>query len=1565
MHPSETDLKNQEKLKRELQKDSKASKLENLASSLLGKLLGVPIAVAKSGFQHGGDAGPAGQQGRRFRLECKKYSDTTSLSDRELLGEIDHALARDEALEAWILIATCSVREQTARELIKKGEDIGVPIVILDWKNNEIASFAALCAFDPDLVEAEFSKEASALARALQLASDNAIAMLRRDLQSWCLGFKALRLKSQEILEEIWNSPRESNARLGQDAAGGAQDKKIKRATVCEALSAWWKGPAKDDAPVTVVGRDGVGKTWATLDWLVDSKEEQPVVLAVPSSAAAALLGVSISEISVKRFLAERLYELSGVRDSKHWMRRLDHLLKRPFQEGPVLTVFFDGLNQESSVPWLLLLKVLQGKGFAGRVRVIVSTRNHHFEDKLSRLSSLIVPTIPVVVNVYDKAPAGELDQMLAFEGLTLADLHPELIELARTPRLFKLVVRFRDRLIEAGQVTVHRLLWEYGRDTFGQRAGRSFSEAEWLAWLKEIAQKYREGIREFSVKALGETANRPDLSESEVYARLSDIIDGQFAIRSASGNLQFTSTVVAHALGAALLAHLDTLVDPAFTALNAELTQWIDPISGFDQRSEILRAAVSILVERGHPTTSALPGVLVTEWLQTQNVSDYQRLELTNLAPNLCGALLDAVEHSDGRTQASARLWAVNALRAIPRTDIANFEIIIMRTCHWLSIVSRDVDPRPEANVAFETARSDRFKRRIGIDSSKKITVVGVDIELIDRGDGRLQAIVSSIIEGFPLARAMQIFEVAAVASSVGDRLSESWDGLNWLCLLNETDPEEMAEALRKVSEAVRNRRPEPGIHPDLPARVTALLLRLSGQEQDEDLAVSIDPGIDGALTYEKDYLAQPSRSFFELERRHADITLNDKELPLFARVQRTKELWLDPSFKPPEDFVADIRTAVAQIDVEKLDRHGSITGEDHFFENVEPALARCVPDILAELMRRKMQSVATCPGESRYWSAIRATDHLLLAGKAEAEAARTLRLSGKETDEGYECYAASRLLMIELQDLAPQTQFDELILADLKYLYNDFAEVLHTPTPDDVDALIDRYSTGSPKQQNDLITLLSVHPIAFSDTAWSWLESFAKREDDRLRGIVFSTLARADANRFGQKLLAEDWSWNPEEHLWVNHYGTGALIEATSALPFDQVVTRLAPWRILEAARLRGADPTEVRLAAEIFGTVLAADKIEVPDAGSDLLMNRAEAKAFPFIFSVSLRQEDTNDPLAALSTAMDIDAQVNAQRRAAETAISRISKARSSGTSLYLAVIDAMDFVPVLQCAPDIVDLWLEGLNELTEDFQRRVCLAELTFLALCEALLAHDPTRGTQLWRALRATIRTRYIGAADVEDLVHLAFRVPDTEAINTLQNELVRLHHCNTDQALFDLAVAASYNGKAFDWLEGNIEADRTSALAWKRKRGVLLEGFTANNSLPVAGAWPDGEIRTSYASLRHKAARSQCVEACAHHWWRVYLNARDPVEAYAAWVLFLRSADPRAWIWLSKDIQASNDTSTFFKLKLKHAELNRSVLKRSMKKRLEKLDEKFVDHKIWPGVGPWGKEPDSASHTD
>ncbi|MDB5601162.1 MAG: hypothetical protein JWN71_3206 [Xanthobacteraceae bacterium] len=1540
-------------LKSALQSEKSGRKLENLAAGLVGRLLGVSIAIAKSGFQHGGDAGTAGQQGRRFRLECKKYSDNTSLSDRELLGEIDHALARDEALEAWILVATRSVPEQLAQDLVQKGERLGVPVLVIDWKDHELAPLAALCALDPDLVEAEFSNEAADEARALQPVMGEAIATLRRNLQVWSLGFETLRCQSHRKLEGIWTSRRSSSAELGQDAAGGMQPKKVRRQSVHSALNAWWQGPARTDAPAAIIGWDGVGKTWAALDWLIDRMAEQPIVLTVPSSALAGLTG--ISEVTLKRFLAERICDLTGIRDPEHWLRRLNYLLKRPKEEGPVLTMFFDGLNQEPSVPWLSLLKAIQGSAFEGRVRVMLSTRQYHFKVRLSGLRGLVVAAVPVVVDVYDAKVGGELDQMLAFEGLTQADLHPDLVELARTPRLFKLVIRFRDRLVEAGQVTVHRLLWEYGRDTFGDRAGKSFSEDEWRAWLAEIAHRYRGGIQEFSLKSLGETTSRPDLAAHEVYARLSDIIDGRFALPGPAGTMQLSPTVVAHALGTALLAHLDAMGGAVFAEVESEVAQWLDPIAGLDQRAEILRAAVSILVERGAPSATPIGGVLVTAWLQTQNVTDSHRRELASLAPNIPDALLDAIEQSDAHAQSSARLWAVNALRAIPRAEGPPLTAIVARVCAWFSIVSREVDNRPDADADFERRRAARYRDRVGVDTSGPLTVLGVAIRLVDRDDGRLQATAPSILEGFPLASILPSFEAIAVASAVRGH-SDAWQGLKWLCYLNEVDSEPTTRALRILSAEIGARPPEPGIHPELPARAAALLLCLSGHEADEERAASIDPGIDRQVTYEKDYLPNPSRSFFALERRHAEAALDDKERPLRIRLQRTSELWLDPTFQPPAGFVDELRAGTASFDVTKLHREMGRTAEDWLFEELEPVLARCAPDLLAELVRRKVQGLTSCPPESRYWSAIHAAEYFILADSAAASAAQALRLSTHDEDESQEAFAASELLKIELPSLTDaQSQFDRLIAADLKFISADFAEIMHAPLREDVDALIDRYGAGPFKQQRDLVVLLSVHPIDFSDSAWSWLTDLADQANHDLHGVLFRMLTLADAARFGRILAAKAWGWNPLADMWVNHYGTGALISAEPAIPFDQLAPRLAPWRLLEAARMRGADPSEVRLAAEVFDHVLAANKIAEPDPGSTLTVDRAERRFTPFVISIQPRPspEGGNDIAASLRAALDTDARVEAHKRAIETATARIDEARRSGASLYLTNVDAIDMEPVIRHASDMLDRWLDGSVDITLDFRRRVRLAETAFLALCEALLDRDPARGAALWRALRLTMTTRYVGAAGIDELLHVVFRAPDSGPVIALREEIISLQLCHTDRYLFDVVVAAACNGKAA-WIVDMVAADRASPLVWRQRRGVLLAGLGTADTLPVIEAWPEGQMRTNNADLRRKAARLRWRDACARHWWRAYLTAQDPGEAYAAWILFLRSADARAWTWIHDEVEVQNDSANFFALKLAHVQLNRPKLKRTMEKRLDRRDKKFLDHDIVQGIGPW-----------
>ena len=63
-----------------------------------------------------------------FGLNARNGVTQTNLDARELLGEIDQAIARDEALEAWFLMTTRIVPEQLLQDLTKKGEGCSVPV---------------------------------------------------------------------------------------------------------------------------------------------------------------------------------------------------------------------------------------------------------------------------------------------------------------------------------------------------------------------------------------------------------------------------------------------------------------------------------------------------------------------------------------------------------------------------------------------------------------------------------------------------------------------------------------------------------------------------------------------------------------------------------------------------------------------------------------------------------------------------------------------------------------------------------------------------------------------------------------------------------------------------------------------------------------------------------------------------------------------------------------------------------------------------------------------------------------------------------------------------------------------------------------------------------------------------------------------------------------------------------------------------------------------------------------------------------------------------------------------
>ena len=129
--------------------------------------------------------------------------------------------------------------------------------------------------------------------------------ILKNELEGWALGYETVRQAAMERLVEIWRQPSQSKAFFRQEVAGGDGRPRIRRAFVLEKISDWWNEAVTSHCPLAVIGGEGVGKTFNTVDWLVENKASLPIVLTLSSGAFS---GTALNRLSeVERILANHL----------------------------------------------------------------------------------------------------------------------------------------------------------------------------------------------------------------------------------------------------------------------------------------------------------------------------------------------------------------------------------------------------------------------------------------------------------------------------------------------------------------------------------------------------------------------------------------------------------------------------------------------------------------------------------------------------------------------------------------------------------------------------------------------------------------------------------------------------------------------------------------------------------------------------------------------------------------------------------------------------------------------------------------------------------------------------------------------------------------------------------------------------------------------------------------------------------------------------------------------------------------------------------------------------------
>lgn len=1491
-----TSLKSALKALREVLLKARWQDFQDISGLLLGELVGAEFKLARAGDQWGGDGGTGSAAERHLVYEARRYGDNTNFKKREIVGQLDEALEKDPALEAWILITTRAVPEQLHTSLQAFALRRGMCVFTIDWAPADFPKLACLCAMNPTLGAQIVGEQHIDLLRFISSSASHRSTLkeIRRSLQSWIIGFASLRDASHRQIQEIWRSPDQARALFNQDVAGGAADAvHIERLQTSHELDVWHK--RSDDPFSLLVGNEGTGKSRAALDWIQSRLPNLPAVVLAPSSS---VVGPIAAPDDLVRFIAQRLrcLDAGGERDQQYWERRVWRLLQRPVNEGPALLIYFDGLNEKPSFAWLSAIHQLRGAHFKGKVRLLASTRESFLNERLAGLADFPPSTAKVAVSNFDLAPGAEFDQRLAAAGLDLRELSPTLIELASVPRMFDLVVRLRARLGGVENITVHRLLWEYGADTWIQHA---FGHSGWRGLLLDLAGKFRDGQRSLPHRQLQEKSAGAAMPADDIHHRVSTVIDSIFANLNGEGQIDFNQDFVNHSLGLALVKSLE---GRSTSDANAELERFLQPIEGYDQRAEIVRAAVSIAIARSNEDSPLVDlGGLCTFWVRTQNLQETHLNELMALAPMLVEPLLEAIERSGGHALSSPRSIAVNALRCVDSQDKQVAKTIAARGFRWYRRVSagsvgRLGDDGEDSSLGRYRAR---LGSMIGAVDPGPMTVLGKRIEIVEADDGELRTATAQLLQGRPLVLVVDVMESAALHLAI---TGEPQQDIFWLNALNTVDPEETATLLRSRANDVAMRHPETGVHPNLNRRVAAILLRQTGYEGDRVKAANIDPRIDFIPSYKDDYLSDPATSLLPLERRHVVQTLRRRDVPLRTRIHRAKQFLVDPSLEIPAEFEVDLSIAARELDFDNMATGMSSTAADWYWRDISLAIARTNANELAFSERKRISHYGGRRGESRRSAAVAAQDSLLSIGEQESKVFQTLRLDTPEASQDDETFVQVMLLIAEIQGKVPVDQAKTILDSGMEGIGSTLAEACASLSSDDLKQLIEEYR-NEPRKLLMVASIGSYAELPLDPPSFEVFSNLLQMNPDENQLKFLWIFLGVNATRqLGALLERQHWSWSSGKPPWENEFGSRAIAAVNHETPFFELAERLAPSVILETLSHRDATREDVKLGAQLLHTVIRNLDIELPTTHLKVVhqMPPVEPSLDPHLPSTEIRDAGASINqiehfLKRLSSPVEYAENF---RVLAESYRKKVMDAKRAGAEFFLTYVDPNDFDVVLRLYPEALDTWLEGMDTRSSGFTQRVQLANGFFLPLCETMLARGFTLGIGLWRALRECMKgVNFTVRGDIDRLLNALFLAAPGPDVNRALEEVFAVEETRNDRELVSLVVLARLSNR-LEWMRGRLERDAESPCPLHRRRAAFLKPLLFVPEIAEVNAWPMGKLADDAEDTAWKLAQR---EAFARHWLRVYYSSENLESAHAAWKLFLTSVDRRVWSWFGE----------------------------------------------------------------
>lgn len=1379
-------------------------------------------------------------------------------------------------------------------------------------------------------------------------------------------------------LLDRFNSAADSKAAFGQVI--NVADKKanlIERKAAIEKLDNWlnnWKKKI-----FVMEGNEGDGKTWAVAAWLakcITNDDKFPPVIFITSRHVNSTNPTELLFNAIPNQL-KALYN-----DKKEkWEKDIDEWLEKSQSPMPIILLVLDGINERYDLDfWRSLFANLETEPYKKRIALLLTCRIRFWQQYAHNelgIGNYIVPwTLP---HFNDE----ELNEAFAKNQhqLKRSDITDDaLLELIRKPRYFNLVVKHYEKLLETGDMTVDRLIYEDWKDYLNRKGDRGISSDKFQSFISDLADKSLPNKQNF-------------FTEREIIENL-PIVKDQATVfeelvshgilkekKHRKGKYFVESRRLTHGFGLLLAERAeDAFSSGGKIAMEEEIAKLL--LSQSDKESAICGAAVLHVIINNDIFSQEVQVALLKAWVNRQNLSqEAQEREIPAYFPRSPKPYMSLAEYVWAYATRNSTLQSIlmDAFLKYRQNDEVQREFK-SNFKRWLGFVPLYGSPykRGENNKKAEE-NAQKIKQRLSIEkTTDACDFAGYPLTII-RDDGWLQLgrTALAVISHLPYRPYLDAIAIGCVAEAVMD-YPDKYELFAWVL---RSSQENIWDDIKVEVQKLLSKQTL------ITDQATYRLLSYAGNVEAYQLRNKLPKDLFPVHPSKEYYEQEPCRWTLRKENYMDCLDKQDINISLIAK--NMAKIAVEPDLPIPENFYHQLQKSFRanQVSPQAIWAHFDTTSVDNFLKDIEATLCAFSPNTMANIVKKVIQSISQREGESISPLAFRLEQCALLFESQDNQLIKQawVRIHNKyEQLNNREKFAEAKLFEHVLADCdIAEEQLDFLLARKADSLMDsiNFERHFLPLSEKSWTEVLDKFQNSSDaKFMSRLLWFISIHSQNIPPNVITELTKFLTHKDTSVRFFVMRTLVNCENEKAIQTVIQGNWEWCSSDNSCraENYYGSLLLSEKAKTLSYEEIQYRIHPAFLGYAVEKRGLKPAEIEQYAKdiqtIWEQILQSNRTQLPDLPFAIFESDLLEKGIGFE-NVQLTEDyPSTQPIRFInihsvwggksassqefqdSFKIPSDEEMQEER---ERLYKRFQKAFQeeieAGNTWFGERFRKNALTEVIKAHPALLEVWLKHFFEDTDVVIHLLILAGSFYEALCDVLFIEAPDKAMKLYNIITSFHHLPFLTKDKKTGIVLLKYALFRQSHYTEIENLWEsRIKACCSDIELFEIAVII-HQICSMKWLDNFIKQGLGSELILEQARSIVLMGFLDTED---AGEQltqrlenlPDSWLQT----VTKKSLEHWHHNQWAKVWFKRFLVLENNVEAWAKFRLFLKCVDRRFWIWNTRIIKENKPIS---KKRLLFLEMNTDDIKNNIEKNEKALKEQFLTEKIldyqaWPWMG-------------